>query len=77
MATHNSLSIYSRSFWLTLVVFAVFTLVFGWYVYSEKTVDRLNDLRFESHALSLELEQSSEDLTRMVRSYVVTGNPRL
>ncbi|MBI3729098.1 MAG: EAL domain-containing protein [Burkholderiales bacterium] len=75
MATHNSLSIYSRSFWLTLLVFAVFTLVFGWYVYSEKTVDHLNDLRFESHALSLELQQSSEDLTRMVRSYVVTGNP--
>ncbi|MFZ6677830.1 bifunctional diguanylate cyclase/phosphodiesterase [Undibacterium sp. Tian12W] len=75
MAIQNSLSTYARSFWLTLMVFAVFTAVFGWYVYSEKTVDRLNDLRFESHALSQELQQSSEDLTRMVRSYVVTGNP--
>ncbi|MFZ6874920.1 sensor domain-containing phosphodiesterase [Undibacterium sp. Di27W] len=75
MATHDSLSTYTRSFWLSLVVFAAFTLVFGWYVYSEKTVDRLNELRFESHALSMELQQSSEDLTRMVRSYVVTGDP--
>ncbi|PXX37296.1 sensor domain-containing phosphodiesterase [Undibacterium pigrum] len=75
MTSQNSLSIYARSFWLTLVVFAVFTLVFGWYVYSEKTVDRLNDLRFESQALSIELHESSEDLTRMVRAYVVTGDP--
>ncbi|MFZ6654351.1 EAL domain-containing protein [Undibacterium sp. TJN19] len=42
---------------------------------SEKSIDRVNELRFESHVLSLELRQSSEDLTRMVRSYVITGNP--
>ena len=58
MTSQNSLSIYARSFWLTLVVFAVFTLVFGWYVYSEKQVDRRNELRFESHALSMELQES-------------------
>ncbi|MBC3911044.1 sensor domain-containing phosphodiesterase [Undibacterium umbellatum] len=75
MTSQNSLSIYARSFWLTLVVFAVFTLVFGWYVYSEKQVDRRNELRFESHALSMELQESSDDLTRMVRAYVVTADP--
>ncbi|MCH8617754.1 EAL domain-containing protein [Undibacterium sp. TS12] len=75
MTTHESLSIYSRNFWLTLVVFAVFTLVFGWYVHAEKSIDRLNELRLKTHALSMELQQSSDDLTRMVRSYVVTGNP--
>ncbi|MFZ6746524.1 bifunctional diguanylate cyclase/phosphodiesterase [Undibacterium sp. JH2W] len=75
MTSQNSLSIYARSFWLTLVVFAVFTAVFGWYVYAEKKVDHLNELRLESHLLSMELQQSSEDLTRLVRSYVVTGDP--
>ncbi len=75
MTSQNSLSIYARSFWLTLVVFAVFTLVFGWYVYAEKTVDQLNELRYESHLLSMELQESSEDLTRLVRAYVVTGEP--
>ncbi|MFZ6759462.1 bifunctional diguanylate cyclase/phosphodiesterase [Undibacterium sp. Ji50W] len=75
MTSHNSLSSYSRSFWLTLAVFALFTLVFVWYVHSEKSIDRVNDLRFESHVLSTELQQTSEDLTRMVRSYVATGNP--
>ncbi|MFZ6723047.1 bifunctional diguanylate cyclase/phosphodiesterase [Undibacterium sp. Ji49W] len=75
MTSHNSLTSYTRSFWLTLAVFAIFTLVFVWYVHSEKSIDRVNDLRFESHVLSTELQQTSEDLTRMVRSYVATGNP--
>lgn len=74
MTSHNSLSIYSRSFWLTLFVFAVFGASFFLYVESEKEIDRANDMRFNSHGLMEELRQSSDDLTRMVRSYVATGD---
>ncbi|MFZ3001852.1 MAG: EAL domain-containing protein [Undibacterium umbellatum] len=74
MTSYNSLSIYSRSFWLTLFVFAVFAASFFLYVESEKEIDRANELRFNSHSLMEELRQSSDDLTRMVRSYVATGD---
>ncbi len=74
MTSHNSLSIYSRSFWLTLLVFAVFGASFFLYVESEREIDRANETRFNSHGLMEELRQSSDDLTRMVRSYVATGD---
>lgn len=56
--------------WLLLVMIA-----FCVYVYTEKNVDKQNTLRFDSFKLAQELQQSSEDLTHMVRSYVQTGNP--
>ncbi|MFI3154609.1 MAG: EAL domain-containing protein [Methylococcaceae bacterium] len=49
---------------------------FGIYVYSEKQIDRANELRQSSYQLVDQLRQSSDDLTRMARTYVVTGDPR-
>ncbi|MDO8702747.1 MAG: EAL domain-containing protein [Undibacterium sp.] len=63
-----------RRFWLTLGVFLIFSIVFAIYVRSEKQIDRAYDLRIQSQALADELRQSSDDLTRMVRTYVTTGN---
>ncbi|MDO8961727.1 MAG: diguanylate cyclase, partial [Methylophilus sp.] len=59
----------------TLVSFVVVVIAFAMYVYAEKQVDRVNSLRITSFQLADELRQSSEDLTRMVRSYVQTGDP--
>ncbi len=70
MPTH-----FSRHLWLTLLACIVFSIGFAKYIAAEKAIDRANDLRFQSHALVDELRQSSDDLTRMVRSYVATGNP--
>lgn len=53
----------------------VFALVFAVYVRAEKAIDRANEARLNSYQLADELRQSSDDLTRMVRSYVFTGNP--
>jgi len=50
--------------------------VFAVYVYSEKRIDRAHELRYLSHQLAGELRQSSDDLTRMARTYVLTGNPQ-
>ncbi|MGZ5054459.1 MAG: bifunctional diguanylate cyclase/phosphodiesterase [Methylobacter sp.] len=75
MAPPNNLYRFSRSLWLTVTMFIVFTVLFVIYVRSEKQIDRANELRFQSYLLADELRQSSDDLTRMVRSYVLTGKP--
>jgi len=75
MTYPNNLSRFSRSLWLALGMFVVFAILFVIYVRSEKQLDRANESRFQSHLLADELRQSSDDLTRMVRSYVITGNP--
>ena len=71
----KSLTKFHNTLWLTLAVFAVFVATFAFYVRSEKQIDRANDLRHLSLQLASELRQSSDDLTRMVRTYIVTGTP--
>ncbi len=56
-------------------MFVVFAAVFVIYVHSEKEIDRANELRIKSIFMADELRQSSDDLTRMARTYVLTGNP--
>jgi signal transduction histidine kinase len=75
MVVPRQLIWFSRCFWLTLGMFAVFATTFGLYAFSEKKVDRANEARQRSYLLAGELRQSSDDLTRMVRTYVVTGAP--
>jgi len=74
-ADRSSLRPASRQFILTLVMFVVVAVNFGFYVYSERQVDRANAQRFEMFRLADELRQSSDDLTRMVRTYVATRDP--
>jgi len=73
---HRSLSAYTRSFWWLLLAMLAFTLMLILYVRSSAQVERAKDLRFESYVLSEELRQSSNDLTRMARSYIATGDTR-
>jgi len=61
--------------WLTAALFGAFVASFALYVYWEKRIDRANEQRYLSFLLADELRQSSDDLTRMVRTYVVTGDP--
>jgi diguanylate cyclase (GGDEF)-like protein/PAS domain S-box-containing protein len=75
MAPPNNLYRFSPSLWLTMVMFVIFAVLFIVYVHSEKQIDRANELRFQSYLLADELRQSSDDLTRMVRAYVLTGQP--
>lgn len=75
MTAANKPASFTRSIWLTLATFVIFAIVFGIYVYSEKRIDRANELRLQSFLLADELRQSSDDLTRMVQSYVLTGEP--
>ena len=60
--------------WLALGMFVVTAAAFVLYVQAEKQIDRANELRQQSFLLADELRQSSDDLTRMVRTYVATGD---
>lgn len=75
MRPPNNLARFSRSLWLALGMFVIFSILFVIYVRSEKQLDRVNASRLQSHLLADELRQSSDDLTRMARSYVITGSP--
>jgi diguanylate cyclase (GGDEF)-like protein/PAS domain S-box-containing protein len=53
----------------------LFIVAFGIYITAEKRVNRAHEQLLTSFELSYELRQSSDDLTRMVRTYIATGNP--
>ncbi|MDH2916946.1 MAG: ATP-binding protein, partial [Gallionella sp.] len=57
------------------VIFCVLAITFAAYVWSEKQVNHAIEQRHLRFLLADELRQSSDDLTRMVRTYVVTGDP--
>ncbi len=65
---------FSRSLRMAVVLACALIAVFSAYVYSEDQVDHANARRYQSRLLAAELRQSSDDLTRMVRTYVLTGN---
>ena len=56
---------------LSILLAAVFAL----YIQSMRLIDRANELRYRSYQLADELRQSGDDLTRMIRTYVATGDP--
>lgn len=75
MTARRSTLQFSLHIWLALSLFIALVLTFIAYVHLEKEVDRANNLRHQSLLIANELRQSSDDLTRMARSYVVTGIP--
>lgn len=72
--SRSNLSSFSRYLWLTVAAVIGLGIAFAFYVRSEKAIDRANESRIESLLLARELRRSSEDLTHMVRTYVVTGD---
>ncbi|MDD2356838.1 MAG: EAL domain-containing protein [Thiovulaceae bacterium] len=67
-------SLFVKNLLQTAVVFVLFSISFVIYVYAEKRIDLANESRLKSYKLADELRQSSDDLTRMVRTYIVTGD---
>ena len=68
----------SQSYKLFAVTITVLLIIIGIIVFKTITIQddviRSEQHRFRSFLLAIELFQSSEDLTRMARSYVSTGN---
>lgn len=75
MSARKRYSEVSLTIWLALSLFVALIITFGLYINAERGVNHAKDLRHQSLLLADEMRQSSDDLTRMARSYVVTGNP--
>jgi signal transduction histidine kinase/DNA-binding response OmpR family regulator len=56
-----------------ILVLGVFTVLMN---QSEKMRDKKQEQRYQSYLLADQLRQSSDDLTRMARTYVVTGSAK-
>ncbi len=65
----------ARYLWLTLFAVLLLVAAFVLYVRAEESIGNFNRQRDTSFQLAYELRQSSDDLTRMVRAYALTGNP--
>lgn len=63
-------------FWAAFLLLLTFSAIFVAYVYAEKRIDAANDQRVYSLKVIGELRQSSDDLTRMARSYIATADRR-
>lgn len=75
MVKHKFTS-FSRRLSFTASLLVVLAITFGIYVWTEKQIDAAHRLRYQSFLLADQLRQSSDDLTRLMRLYVETGNPR-
>ncbi len=61
--------------WLPICT-TLMVISFAFYLHADYKIIKANRTHHESVVLSDTLRQSSDDLTRMVRTYVVTKNPR-
>ncbi len=62
---------------IALLVLSVCVAVFvGLAAINQRTLNRTQEVRYHSHLLAEELRDSSEELTRAARTYVVTGDPK-
>ena len=76
MTINNINRIAKNRFWPTVAMCIVLAISFGVYVHSEKKIDRANENRLHAFKLADELRQTSDDLTRMTKNFVVTHDPR-
>lgn len=70
-----SFSPFTRNLVLAVTLIFVLTISFWLYVSAEKDIGQANESRYQSYQLANELHQSSDELTRMARTYVMTGDP--
>ena len=72
MSIHRLSSLFYLASSVLLALLAVFAvLLFS----GQRELERTQDVRYASYLLADELRQSSDDLTRMARTYVITGDP--
>ncbi len=66
---------FSRHLWRLVAGVATLGLAFALDVRSEREIARVHEMRHRSFLLADELRQTIEDLNRVARTYVVTGDP--
>lgn len=71
----QNLNKFKRCQTVLVVLSVVASLLFGFYVYVERQIHHTHEQRTLSLQLANQLRISSDDLTRMARTYVATANP--
>ncbi|MEP6605832.1 MAG: response regulator, partial [Nitrosospira sp.] len=67
----------SHIFYLvTAILISLLTLFIGLRFFEQRELKHLQEIRYESFIVADKLRQSSDDLTRLARTYVVTGDPK-
>ncbi|SEK88467.1 response regulator [Nitrosovibrio tenuis] len=61
---------------VTAILISLLTLFIGLRFFEQRELEHFRETRYESFLAADELRQSSDDLTRMARAYVDTGNPK-
>ena len=75
MTCHNQHNPFSRNLTISIGLVVFLSIIFVCTIWVDRQKHYANEQLYQSHLLMSELRQSSDDLTRMVRTYVVTGNP--
>jgi PAS domain S-box-containing protein len=65
-----------RFYLVTGVLISLLTLFIALRFLEHRKLDDAQNVRYDSFLVADELRQSSDDLTRMARAYVATGNPK-
>ena len=73
--SRNTGALTSRYFWLSVVMLTVFLSTFILHYLADTRIENAQERRHIALLLADELRQTSDDLTRMARTYVVTANP--
>ena len=65
----------AQRLWFPLAMLCLVVAAFAAYVHAEKQIEQASERRHISFVLADQLRQSSDELTRMARTYVATGDP--
>jgi diguanylate cyclase (GGDEF)-like protein/PAS domain S-box-containing protein len=71
----NNSSAFTLNLLLASACLVIFSVLFTVYIVAERRIDSANELRHRSFLLANELRQSSDDLSRAVRTYVANSDP--
>lgn len=74
MDSRNNFPMFFNKIWLIIALFILLFLAFSMYIHSEKLINESNNERLTSYQLVNHFRQTSDDLTRMARTYVATGD---
>jgi len=68
--------LYNITFLLIIILFIGFAILGGLIFSTQQKLIESHENRYRSYLLANELRQSSDDLTKFARTYVVTGDPK-
>lgn len=73
--SYQPASRFTANLWSSAILLALVSAIFIAYVWSERQVDIANEQRYISLTIANDMRQSSDDLTRISRTYVITKTP--